>query len=172
MRKILAVAILAELGAGSLQSNKPLPVPVERPWMALFHDAGLAGGSTHGLVFALWRDGTLVRQRDARSRSDGRVRIGHVDATAIQSVERTIEASGLRTRPTAPRALDLSEDGLVIRSGSTTKCWFDTPPTAMTPGLKRVAEAILRLSARDERAVTVPFGESLPWAHYHEPGCQ
>lgn len=111
-------------------------------------------------------------ERDSKSRSGGRVRIGRVDTATIEAIEREIKASGLWNRSSAPRYLDLPEDGLVIRQGSLSKCWFDTLPTAATPGLRRVADAILDLPLESAVSGTLDDDDWLPWSHYREEACR
>jgi hypothetical protein len=173
MRSTLAVtAAIVALPMRILGGQQHVGVPAEKPWVILVHDSGLAGGADGGLVFALWRDGTLVRERSAESRAAGKVRIGRVDAAAIESIRREIAASGLWERASAPQYLDLPEDGLVIRDQGVAKCWFDTRPTAATPGLKQVADAVLKLKVVNTAADTITDDQWLPWSHYREEQCR
>lgn len=146
-------------------------IPEARPWIILVHDSGLAARRDAGLVFALWRDGTMVREWAPESRSSGKVSIGTIDSRATKSIDDAINAAGLWDRPSAPRYLDLPEDGLLIRDGSTTKCWFDTPPTAVTPGLRTVADSVLKLQLGHSVPGTITDDRWFPWSHYREAAC-
>jgi len=143
-----------------------------KPWIVLVHDSGLAARRDAGLVFALWKDGTVVRERAPGSRSSGKMLMGRIDSHATKSIDEPITAAGLWDRPSAPRYLDLPEDGLLIRDGSTARCWFDTPPTAVTPGLRAVADAILRLQLGHSVPLTITDDHWLAWSHYREAACQ
>ena len=153
-------------------SDTRVRLPEGKPWIVLVHDSGLAAGRDAGLVFALWRDGTLVRGGPSGSRASGKVTIGRVDSRATKSIDDAINASGLWDRPSAPRYLDLPEDGLLIRDRSTAKCWFNTPPTAVTPGLRTVTDAILKLRVGDPAHGTITDDDWLPWSHYREASCR
>jgi hypothetical protein len=147
-------------------------IPEAKPWIILVHDSGLSARRDAGLVFALWKDGTLIREQAPLSGSSDKMLIGRIDPNATKSIDEAITSAGLWNRTSAPRYLDLPEDGLLIRSGATTKCWFDTPPTAVTPGLRTVADASLRLQLRDSAPVTIVDDVWLRWSHSREAACQ
>jgi hypothetical protein len=166
MRTILAVA-LAFLPVGA-----PPSFPAERPWIVLVHDAGLADDKRGGLVVAMWTNGVVVRERLPECRSSGCIEVGQVDAETVRQVERLVSDSGLWDRASAPRYLDLPEDGLVMRIGPDAKCWFDTPGEALTPGLRQLADAILALRLSKAVRSRISQKQWLPWSHFREPLCR
>ena len=173
MPRSLSATIVAALLPLVVAGGETRPhVPDEQPWIILVHDSGLAARRDAGLVFALWKDGTVVRERAPESRSSGKMLVGRIDSHGIKSIDQAITAAGLWNRASAPRYLDLPEDGLLIRDGSTARCWFDTPPTAVTPGLRTLADAILKLQLGGTLTVTIMDDRWLPWSHYREPACQ
>jgi hypothetical protein len=173
MRRRLALGaccliVSATLTAGGERSA----LPSGMPWLSLVHDSGLAPRPDRGLVVAVWRDGSIVKQRDPKSRVKGAVQIGRLSSASIQQVEAAIRNSGLWIRPSAPRYPDAAEDGLLIRQDGAARCWFDSGPLATTRGLREVADVVLALPLERASNATLSADDWLPWSHYREPSCE
>ena len=173
MRRGLAVGTCCLIVSAAVTAGAERPqLPSGMPWVTLVHDTGLAPRPERGFVFAVWRDGSIVRQLDAKNRVKGAVQIGRLSSLGVQQIEAAITKSGLWSRPSAPRYPDATEDGLVIRQGGAAKCWFDSGPLARTPGLRDVADVVLALPLERPSKAALSADDWLPWSHYRAPSCE
>ena len=152
--------------------TEPRQLPSGMPWLSLVHDSGLAPRPERGFVVAVWRDGSIVKQRDPKARVKGTVQIGRLSSVSLQQMEAAIRNSGLWARPSAPRYPDAAEDGLLIRQEGAARCWFDSGPLATTPGLREVVDVVLALPLERASNATLSADDWLPWSHYREPSCE
>jgi hypothetical protein len=148
------------------------PLPSGLPWLSLVHDTGLAPRPERGFVVAVWRDGSIVKQRDPNARVKGAVLIGRLSLVSLKQVETVIRQSDLWARPSAPRYPDATEDGLLIRQDGAARCWFNSGQLATTPGLREVADVVLALPLERASNATLSADDWLPWSHYREPSCE
>jgi hypothetical protein len=146
-------------------------VPTSLPWLVLACDAGLGTRSDGGLVFAVWLDGTIVRQAPG-DQTATMFELAALNPVELHELSAVVRTSGIETRKSGNRYLDLPEDGLVIREPNSTPSWYSTPGWDVTPGFAQIAQAVSRLVLKTPVTVKLEPAQWLRWSHYWEKACR
>lgn len=170
MRSLILLALMAAFASPGMSGTSRIPESL--PWLALARDAGLGTRPDAGLAFAIWRDGTILRRVSGSAIDDEVFEQSSLSDDQLEGLQKAITESGIESRDSAQRHLDLPEDGLVIRGDGKARCWYDTPGTEETPGLAAVAAAAAALTLAHSKQVTVALEHWLPWSHHWEKACR